>query len=89
MLCEVESGVLSAQEARDRRMEGGYLPTALYLDAKSVYAAVTATFIKQPAEKSLLCHMQYLRELLAKKVVDKLVWLDTRDMGADGLSKAV
>ena len=61
MLHEVEHGVLSIQEARDRRMHGGYLPTMLYLDAKSVYAAVTATFIKQPAEKSLLSHVQYIR----------------------------
>ena len=60
---------------------------ALYLDAKSVYAAVTATFTKQPAEKSLLSHVQYLRELLDKDIIQGLVWLDTRDMGADGLTK--
>ena len=60
---------------------------ALYLDAKSVYAAVTATFIKQPAEKSLLSHIQYLRELLDKDIIQGLIWLDTRDMGADGLTK--
>ena len=64
LLYEVEHGPMNAKEARDRRMEGGYLPAALYVDAKSVFAAVTATFIKQPAEKSLLCHAQYLRELL-------------------------
>ena len=50
-------------------MEGGYIPVALYLDAKSVFAAISATFIKQPAEKSLLCHVQYLRELLDKRVL--------------------
>ena len=59
----------------------------LYLDAKSVYAAVTATFIKQPAERSLLSHVQYIRELLDKKIIFGLAWLDTRDMGADGLTK--
>ena len=68
-------------------MEGGYVPVALYLDAKSVFAATTATFIKQPAEKSLLCHVQYLRELLDKRVLTWLFWIDTRDMGADGLTK--
>ena len=81
MLDEVEHGVLSAQEARDRRMAGGYLPMALYLDAKSVYVAVTATFIKQPGEKSLLSHIQYLRELLDKDIIQGLIWIDTRDMG--------
>ena len=52
-----------------------------------MFAAVTATFIKQPAEKSLLCHVQYLRELLDKKVLNYIIWLDTRDMAADGLTK--
>ena len=61
LLYELEHGPMDAKQARDRRMDGGYIPTALYVDAKSVFAAVTATFIKQPAEKSLLCHAQYLR----------------------------
>ena len=60
---------------------------ALYVDAKSVYAAITATFIKQPAEKSLLCHIQYLRELLDKHIIRYLIWMDTRDMYSDGLTK--
>ena len=54
LLYEVEHGPMNAKQARDRRMEGGYIPTALYVDAKSVFAAFTATFIKVPAEKSLL-----------------------------------
>ena len=41
--------------------------TVLHLDAKSVFAAVTATFIKQPAVKSLLCDVQYIKELLENK----------------------
>ena len=87
LLYELEVGPLTAAEARNRRMTGGYIPLALYVDAKSVYAAITATFIKQPAEKSLLSHVQYLRELLDNHIVKALFWLDTRDMGADGLTK--
>ena len=68
-------------------MEGGDIPVLLYVDAKSVYAAVTATFVKTPAEKSLLCHVQYLRELLDKGILEQLIWIDTRDMYADGLTK--
>ena len=74
-------------QARLRYHEGGFVPTSLCVDAKSVYAAVTATFIKTPAEKSLLCHVQYLRQQLDRKVLTALMWLDTRDMGADGLTK--
>ena len=59
----------------------------LYIDALSVYAAVTATFIKVPAEKSLLSHVQYVRERLDRRVLQYLFWLDTRDMIADGLTK--
>ena len=87
MLYELEYGPLGAHEAKEKRMYGGYLPTALYVDAKSVYAAISASFVKPPAEKSLLCHVQYLRELLEKGILHYLVWLDTRDMGADGLTK--
>ena len=68
-------------------MSGGYSPISLYVDAKSVFAVVTATFAKTPAEKSLLCHVQYLRELLDKDVLQQIVWIDTRDMYADGLTK--
>ena len=31
--------------------------------------------------------IQYIRELLDTKVLEALVWLDTRDMVADGLTK--
>ena len=60
---------------------------ALYVDAKSVYAACTATFIKTPAEKSLLTHVQFIRELLDHGVLRALLWIDTRDMYSDGLTK--
>eukprot|EP00974_Lingulodinium_polyedra_P001596 149446-Lingulodinium_polyedra.AAC.1 len=74
---------MDAQEARQRRMHGGYIPTALYSDAKSVLVAVTAACIKQPAEKSLLCRVQFVRELLDKRILHYLFWIDTRDMWSD------
>ena len=59
----------------------------LCIDALSVFAAVTAIVVKAPAEKGLLAHCQYLRELLDLRVLHMLAWFDTRDMGADGLTK--
>ena len=47
VLCELEYGPMDARAARDRRMEGGYIPTALYVDATSVFAVVTATFVQK------------------------------------------
>ena len=59
----------------------------LYVDAKSIFAAITAVFIKPPADKSLLVHVQYLRELLDFCILKAIIWIDTRDMLADGLNK--
>jgi hypothetical protein len=84
MICEIESGPLTAVEARQKRIEGGYIPMALYVDAMSVFAAVSAAFIKTPAGKFLLCHVRCMRELLDRKVIQYIVWLDTRDVSADG-----
>ena len=43
--------------------------------------------MKAPAEKGLLAHLQYVRELLHTGVIDALMWIDTRDMHSDGLTK--
>ena len=59
----------------------------LYVDAMSVFAAVTATFVKTPAEKSLLSHVQFLRVVLDNGCLRYMAWLDTRDMTSDGLTK--
>ena len=60
---------------------------ALYIDAKSVYAAIAAIAVSIPTEKPLLSQVQYIRELLDIKVLHFLVWMDTRDMVAYGLTK--
>ena len=85
---ELSVGVQSCAQSKLLREAGGWnVRLSLYVDAMSVYAAVTATFLKIPAEKSLLSHVQYLRELLDTKVLEALIWIDTRDMCADGLTK--
>ena len=63
------------------------MPMFLAIDAMSVFAAVTATYIKAPAEKSLLSHVQFIREMLDAGVLKALEWWDTRDMTSDGLTK--
>ena len=61
----------------------------ILVDAMSVYTAIIASHIKIPAEKSLLSHLQYVRELLDKGVLAGLGWVDTRDMVADALTKGI
>ena len=76
-LHELIAGAQSAAEAKALRETGGWnVKLSLYVDAMSVYAAVTATLIKIPAEKSLLSHIQYIRGFLYTKVLEALVWLD-------------
>ena len=87
-LDEMQTGRISAAEALSRREDGGFaVPAALYLDALSVFAAITATFIKTPADNGVLVHCLYIRELLDHDVLKALIWQDTRDMLADGLTK--
>ena len=84
----MQTGRSSAAQALERRETGGYaIPGALYLDALSVFASVTATFIKTPADNGVLVHCLYLRELLDNGVLKALIWQDARDMIADGLTK--
>ena len=56
-------------------------------DADSVYRSVTAQQVKAPAERSLLIHLQWLREFLDRKTFSCIAWCDTRDMVADALTK--
>ena len=88
ILHEIQHGAVSHSVARSLRETGGWsVRMVLAIDAMSVFAAVTATQVKEPAEKALWSHVQYLRELLDTRVLDELWWLDTRDMGSDGLTK--
>jgi hypothetical protein len=88
MLHEINVGAVSKAQARTLRENGGYsLPMVIQIDALSVFAAITATYIKAPAEKGLLSHVQFVRELLDSHVLTVLSWIDTRDMIADGLTK--
>ena len=88
LLHQVDKGSMTPAAARSCRENDGWdIDIDLGLDAYSVYAAVTAFHVKAPAEKALLSHVQYLRELLDKKILKYIVWFDTRDMTADGLTK--
>ena len=82
------TGSGDVHEGRRLREDGGYAsPIGLYTDALSVYAAVTATFIKTPADNSCLLQLLALREHINVGTLSVLCWCDTRDMIADGLTK--
>ena len=88
LLHEIWTPQRAIGEARRLRESGGYaIPIVLCIDAMSIWSAVAAIHVRTPAEKSLLGHLQFLKELLTRRAVHTLRWVDTRMMHADGLTK--
>ena len=88
LLHEVQTGDNTICTAVNLREMGGYaIPAVLYIDALSVFAAITAAFIKIPSDNGTFMHVQYIRELLDTKVLSAIVCTDTRGMAADGTTK--
>ena len=80
-------GVVVPTELAKMKEDGGFaLPVILFIDAKSVFDAVKSDN-DNSADKSMLFHVKALRHQYATGQLDALVWLDTRDMLADGLTK--
>ena len=87
-LHEIERGCRSAGEARRLREEDGLaFKMWLCIDAMSVLAAMSAEAVRAPAEKSLVGHLLWLRELADRGILTGAAWVDTRDMLSDGLTK--
>ena len=57
------------------------------IDAMSVWQAVSAIVVREPAEKGLGIHIYWLREKLDRGQLHRLRWVDTRDMHADAHTK--
>ncbi|MFM7988623.1 MAG: hypothetical protein ACKPKO_55855, partial [Candidatus Fonsibacter sp.] len=57
ILHEIHTGDCTAAGARQRRDHGNYhVPMIVYIDAMSVFAAVTASFIRIPADNGILSY---------------------------------
>ena len=71
------------------RLEAGKLdpPIQLVGDARSVFDALKASDVCDPAEASLKLHLISVRARLESGLVRTLWWCDTRDMLADALTK--
>ena len=63
------------------------IPAAPGIDSMGLLTAVTAPRPKAPAEKSLLPHLLWMRDLLKRSLLKTLSWYDTRDMTPDALTK--
>ena len=89
-LQEVARGGADAAELlRWQRMGDLDIPIDVAVDAKAVFDALNAEVIKTPAERHLLLPLLAAREMMDLHLVDRLLWIDTRAMLADGLTKGV
>jgi hypothetical protein len=87
-LLELKHGVLTPEQFKNVRENGNIsIKVTLTTDAESVYKSLTSRDLKTPAEKTLLGHVCWLRELMRLELIHKLQWCDTRDMTADGHTK--
>ena len=91
-LCSVQYELCNGSQSLDRlrrlREDGGYgIKCWVAVDARSVFEAVTAKQIKVPAERGLHVQLLWWRELLSRGLLHGVVWVDTRDMVSDGLTK--
>ena len=85
---ELHFGACSPRQLKEFREVGGLkVRVTLTTDAESVFRSLSSRDCKTPAEKTLLGHVMYLRELLLLALIDELRWCDTRDMTADGHTK--
>ena len=72
----------------DKLDNGRILPAVdIAIDAKSLFDALAAADVCNPAEASLKMHLIAIRDRIDSGVLRTLAWTDTRDMLADCLTK--
>ncbi len=90
-LHEIRNGPLEVEHVKNLKTFGWNnactLRTSIMIDAKSVYESLRASLFKPPVENSLAGHVLWLREIHDLGLLQEVVWTDTRDMYADGLTK--
>ena len=90
LLTEVQWGPHRPSQLLHYTQCGGHaLPLVIVTDSRSLFDAVTATEIKTPSEPHLMFNLLTIREWLDSGAVREIVWLDTRAMLCDGLTKGV
>ncbi len=85
---EVWHGTKTSQEIKNLLDEAKlHMPIHLYLDARSVFAAIANPETKQPTEAQLLYEVKALHHHLMSGRIERLTWIDTLDMLVDALTK--
>ena len=59
----------------------------VYTDCRSIFDAMLPEELKLPTEAGLFALLLIVRELMTSGLIDRMFWIDARDMLADGLNK--
>jgi hypothetical protein len=63
------------------------LEADLFLDARSVFDSISAADTKSTADRLMHIHALKLKEILAMRIANRMIWVDTRDMLCDALNE--
>lgn len=84
-LHEIAKGPVNPKHGMQLHDGGGStIKIRVCIDAMPVFSALAIDRVKFPAEKSLLCHLLRLKELISSGALAEFRWIDTRGMIADG-----
>ena len=61
----------------------------LFTDCRSIFDALQGQDLRIPTEEGLYPLLLIIKHLMTTGLIDRLYWIDTRDMLADGLNKGV
>lgn len=86
---EIVFGTCSAEKLAEMQDSGRYtVPYSLCIDARSIYDAVAREGeVLTGSDPSLTMHVKSLKEKILSGQITQFIWIDNRDMAADGLTK--
>jgi len=88
LLHELMQGTQNPMHMVELKEAGKFcLPVVLFIDAQAVFNAACHDDDSSSSDKSMVYHVKALRHLLVTGQVKAIVWIDTRDMLADALTK--
>ena len=88
ILHEIDKGSCSATTLAACAERGGFSrDMVVFSDSESFFKACTATEVRLPTERDLAYTVMNIREWLDRGIMKELIWIDTRDMLCDGLTK--
>ena len=88
LMHDIYRGPLTAEECAHVRDTAGYfIDVVIATDNQGLFNAITKEEPSPGSDGSMAFHVKAVRELLDRRNLSMLVWLDNRDMIADGLTK--